>query len=243
MIGKRVSITCIVVQVLFGCYLCSSIFIKPQEWNYFVFAQQWPPAACLEVPHGTKCSIPKGVIDWSIHGLWPTSDVGYPSFCNNSWPFNPQSLKTILQALEVKWPNIYANTPENSFWKHEWLKHGTCAVELSQFDSELKYFRRSLELHDGLNIFEFIRKAGLIPDATQPLLLKYVENAINLQLNKTVKLFCKNHKKFDYPILTSMYICLDKNLQVIDCDKITEKPCNASRVLYLPLNDTILENL
>ena len=25
---------------------------KPQNWTYFVFAQNWPPAACLDVPHG-----------------------------------------------------------------------------------------------------------------------------------------------------------------------------------------------
>ncbi|KFM77631.1 hypothetical protein X975_04961, partial [Stegodyphus mimosarum] len=36
---------------------------KRKDWSYFVFAQKWPPAACLEVPHG-KCLIPKGVTEW-----------------------------------------------------------------------------------------------------------------------------------------------------------------------------------
>lgn len=221
---------------LFWYYTCLPVVDQPKEWSYFVFAQQWPPAACLNVPHG-KCSIPKGVDDWTVHGLWPTSDKGYPSFCNNSWPFNPQSLKSILEAMEVKWPNIFAGSSTTKFWRHEWLKHGTCATSLPEFDTELKYFRRSLVLHDGLNIYDFIRRVGITPSDEQPVLLQYVENAITLQINKTVKLFCTNHKNYSFPILTSMYICLDKSEQLIDCDKISEPECNKSHVYYLPFNN------
>ncbi|GFT42590.1 ribonuclease Oy [Trichonephila clavipes] len=140
---------CFVACILSICFSVES----NTTWSYFVFAQQWPPAACLQVPKG-KCKIPDEVSDWSIHGLWPTSDKGYPSFCNSSWPFDPDVLQPILHALEEKWPNIYADSTETVFWKHEWLKHGTCATDLDTFDTEKKYFWQSLKLHDKYNIHE-----------------------------------------------------------------------------------------
>lgn len=35
-----------------------------------------------------------------------------------------------------------------------------------------------------------------------------------------------------------MYVCLDKDEQLIDCDKIDEPECDKAHVFYLPFNDT-----
>ena len=35
-----------------------------------------------------------------------------------------------------------------------------------------------------------------------------------------------------------MYICLDKDEQLIDCDKINEPECDKSHILYLEFNKT-----
>ncbi|GFY79426.1 ribonuclease T2-A [Trichonephila inaurata madagascariensis] len=226
---------CFAACILFICFSVALSIESNTTWSYFVFAQQWPPAACLQVPKG-KCKIPDEVSDWSIHGLWPTSDKGYPSFCNSSWPFNPDVLQPILHALEEKWPNIYADSTETVFWKHEWLKHGTCATDLDTFDTEKKYFWQSLKLHDKYNIHEFLRRAGIMPNKNKPLLLSYVENAIHSAVNATVKLFCKNHEEYPQPILTSMYVCLNKKLELIDCDKIDEPVCKKTYVYYLPFD-------
>ena len=43
---------------------------------------------------------------------------------------------------EDHWTNVHANTKRFGFWKHEWEKHGTCAVDNPQLDTELKYFRK-----------------------------------------------------------------------------------------------------
>ncbi|GIY29309.1 ribonuclease Oy [Caerostris darwini] len=204
-----------------------------KTWTYFVFAQQWPPAACLQVPGG-KCKIPDVVSDWTIHGLWPTSDKGYPSFCNKSWPFKPDLIKPLLLSLEEYWPNIYADSSEITFWKHEWTKHGTCATSLKNFNSERKYFWQSLVLQNKYNIHDFLGRAGIFPNPDKPLLLTYIENAIYKQVNQTIKLFCKNHEQYSQPVLTSMYVCLNKKLQTIDCDKIDEPTCKKTYVYYLP---------
>ncbi|XP_054716066.1 ribonuclease Oy-like [Uloborus diversus] len=225
------------IFAILALYLGSNNCFESKDWDYFVFAQQWPPAACLDVPHG-KCLIPEGVREWTVHGLWPTSHKGYPSFCNSSWPFRPELIKSLVQVLEIKWPNIYANTSEYSFWKHEWSKHGTCAATETMFNSEYKYFKRSLILHDDYNIFEILRKTGIYPDDSQPHMLSFIEHALTVELKKSVKLFCKNHKAYSKPILTSMYICLTKDLQIIDCDEIKEPTCQGTFVYYLPFSNS-----
>ena len=53
-----------------------------------------------------------------------------PFNCNNSAHFNENALAPILEELKLRWTNVRANTVEDSFWKHEWLKHGTCAMQL-----------------------------------------------------------------------------------------------------------------
>ena len=40
--------------------------------------------------------------------------------------------------MQEHWTNVHANTPEDGFWRHEWEKHGTCAMQLPPMDSELK---------------------------------------------------------------------------------------------------------
>ncbi|XP_071040349.1 ribonuclease Oy isoform X3 [Parasteatoda tepidariorum] len=212
------------------------LFVAVEGFDYYVFAQQWPPAACLNVPGG-KCSISEVVSTWSIHGLWPTNHKGYPSFCNGSWPFKPQLLKDLIVQLEAKWPNIYAHSSEISFWKHEWQKHGTCAATETDMNTEHKYFKNSLQLHDQFDIYQFIKGAGIEPSKDQPYSLQTIQDAIYSNVNVTIKLFCKNHQEYEHPILTSMYICFDKQLGLIGCDEIKETTCKNTYVYYLPFPD------
>eukprot|EP00956_Cyclotella_meneghiniana_P024793 scaffold50414_cov40-Cyclotella_meneghiniana.AAC.1 len=84
----------------------------------------------------------------TIHGLWPQRDDGsWPSSCTNeqlNTEFYVSGTNSILNELEIKWPNIKADPSSSShteFWSHEWMKHGTCSG-LMQFD----YFSSALQL-------------------------------------------------------------------------------------------------
>ena len=83
--------------------------------------------------------------DFTIHGLWPNYNDGtYPQNCDHKNPFNPAALKPLLDRMDSEWPSFAG--PDNTFWKHEWDKHGTCAE--SVFASEFEYFQTTLGLHE-----------------------------------------------------------------------------------------------
>lgn len=80
---------------------------------------------------------------WSIHGLWPQYTLTkYPRFCKNQ-EFNINKLDPIMDRLKQDW---YSNRgPDETFWEHEYLKHGTCNFNnLNEFN----YFKTTLDLFD-----------------------------------------------------------------------------------------------
>lgn len=80
---------------------------------------------------------------WTIHGIWPTKrhEVG-PSYCREDVPFRPSALEAIEDELDARWTNVHANVDKYSFWRHEWEKHGTCAMQLAPMSTEVKYFEQ-----------------------------------------------------------------------------------------------------
>ena len=81
--------------------------------------------------------------NWTVHGIWPTKDgeIG-PLNCDHSKPFDIEYVRPLLPDLRLHWTNVRGNTAEDDFWKHEWNKHGTCAMQLEPMDNEFKYFKK-----------------------------------------------------------------------------------------------------
>ena len=78
---------------------------------------------------------------FSIHGLWPqTTPEKYPTFCKKV-RFDIDCLFPIMGQLKTYW---YSTMEKNdAFWKHEWLKHGSCTwTEMNEFE----YFSNALRL-------------------------------------------------------------------------------------------------
>lgn len=73
---------------------------------------------------------------WTIHGLWPDHcDGTYDSNCDASRAYT--NITAILQSygktdllsyMNTYWVDI--NGDDESFWEHEWGKHGTCISTL-----------------------------------------------------------------------------------------------------------------
>ena len=121
--------------------------VEQKKADMYVFAYLWEPESCYKNPTWTQCGDPQTFCEnhLVIHGLWPQySSGGYPSTCTDE-PFDEQIVVDIgMSEMNQYWPNIKSNTTNpdyDSFWEHEWTKHGTCSP-LNQTD----YFNTTLNL-------------------------------------------------------------------------------------------------
>ena len=104
----------------------------PGDFDYYVFAYSWQPEFCYDQNSYPGCSEPETFWGkyFTIHGLWPQyMSGGYPETCTNE-PFDPNVPNKIgMDTMTTYWPNVKANVGDSdydSFWEHEWTKHGTC---------------------------------------------------------------------------------------------------------------------
>ena len=80
---------------------------------------------------------------WIVGGIWPVAkDSPGPIACSTALPFDPKALEPIKSKLEIHWTNVRTSQPVDEFWRHVWVKHGSCAAQLEPLDTELKYFSK-----------------------------------------------------------------------------------------------------
>lgn len=104
---------------------------------------------------------------WTVHGLWPDNcDGTYESYCDTSRSYT--NITQILQAagkidllayMNTYWKDM--NGDDESFWEHEWNKHGTCISTLrpscytgySPQEEVVDYFQKTIDLFKTLDSF------------------------------------------------------------------------------------------
>lgn len=214
-----------------------------KSFDYLAFAQIWPITSCdIWEAKGTanKCNLPQQLNGrWTIHGVWPSATKGpHPFNCNKTLPFNETSLDPIMSQLQLQWTDVHKNSPKDDFWKHEWTKHGTCAIELEPLNTELKYFSKALELNNKYEIGAILYKAGIIPG--KPYTGNQLVNAVSQSIGKRAGLECVKDSNSDTEskfLVSQVMICFSKNLDLIDCDeKSFMVGCNADQATnFYPL--------
>ena len=112
-------------------------------FDHFTYTLSWPATLCDE----KRCLSEPEM--FTIHGLWPDgkSAGDYPAFCNRNYPFNEDEIKDLLPAMNKVWPDLLKHG--DSFWKHEWEKHGTCSYPLLK--DEHAYFSKAIQIYDALD--------------------------------------------------------------------------------------------
>lgn len=164
-----------------------------------------------------------------------------PFFCQKI-PFNQTALEPILPDLKEHWLSIKSNE-DSEFWKHEWLKHGTCAVEDPVFDSELTYFRLGLNLSAKYNVTDILNGKGIVPSDSRSysysdlydtfkselgfvpfIACFHDEVSLNNQLTAQFKLVMRLHNFYLFQahkvyIIQEIRLCVSKTLELLDCDK------------------------
>ncbi|XP_075224005.1 ribonuclease X25 isoform X2 [Lycorma delicatula] len=142
-----------------------------QEWDILLFVQRWPNTACMEWEEkdGKNCTLPKKSGHWTIHGVWPTKlGTKGPTFCNGSLPFNDTALDDIKDDLNEYWTDVElgGKHKKDGFWRHEWVKHGTCASALETLNSEEKYFKQALAWLNDYNMMQVLMFEQIHPTKT-----------------------------------------------------------------------------
>lgn len=196
---------------------------QDHEWDILIFTQEWPVTTCYHWREEDKthdCSLPPKKEFWTIHGIWPTK-LGHfgPNFCNNSAKFDFDQLEQIMDKLLQYWPDIHSHTTiYNDLWKHEWVKHGTCAALLDKLDSELKYFTQGVAWREDYKISNILGAAGIHPDSNNTVIA--LQTALLNGLSKNPSIHCIYDDKTDVSYLSEIRICFNKTLQLTDCDGV-----------------------
>lgn len=213
-------------------YEDASVEHEDHDWDILIFTQQWPVTTCYhwrEEDSTHACNLPEKKEFWTIHGVWPTK-LGHmgPSFCNISADFNLEQLEKILTNLKTYWPTIDGQQKLGYFWKHEWLKHGTCAASLEKLDNELKYFTQGLAWREQYLISNILGNAGIHPDSNSTVIA--LQRAIVKTIGKNPSIHCTYDNKRNISYLEEIRICFTKELELTDCDGVL--PGDAVSIVY-----------
>ena len=146
--------------------------------------------------------------DFNIHGMWPNNwDGTYPQNCGST-PFSITSSTQNL--LETCWVS-YNGSPQ-TFWEHEWSKHGTCVSPTITCDN---YFSKTANLYLGKMVLQTLSIFKIVPSNTQ----LYTVNSFLESFTKVININCARISNTYY--LTTVQFCYDLNFNWIDCHTTT----------------------
>ncbi|KAG9019546.1 ribonuclease T2-like [Tulasnella sp. 427] len=120
--------------------------------------------------------------EWTVHGLWPDNcDGTWGQFCDPSrqYPNITQVLKDSYRYDLLDWMNKHwldQAGDNESFWEHEWNKHGTCMSTLEakcmpkgskNGTDAVAYFQTAINLHRAVPTYKILAAAGIFPSANR----------------------------------------------------------------------------
>ncbi|KAL3269935.1 hypothetical protein HHI36_008992 [Cryptolaemus montrouzieri] len=205
-------------------------FVDLPDWDYLMFSQRWPVSSCIEWEgknNSNVCNMPKDPDVWIVHGLWPTkTGTDGPNDCNSPIHFDPDQLEPILEDLDNYWTNIEASTKPNSFWAHEWKKHGTCASVLPQLNCVYNYFKKGLELNRKFELTTILADANIVPNANNYTIDDFA-NSILQKLNVTPQIECLSRKQESF--ISEIRLCFNKSFDLISCTSVGVEISNCDK--------------
>ena len=177
------------------------------DFDYYVMSLSWSPNWCAVTGdnRGDPQCDPGLGLSFTLHGLWPQYEAGYPSYCRTG-ARDPSRSDTAAMADIMGGAGL-------AFY--EWKKHGRCSG-LEARD----YFAVSRRAYEGVVIPDVFR--GLNRDVTLP--ASVVEDAFieaNPGLGRDmVTVTC------DRGMIEEVRLCLTKDLAPRDCGADVVRDCS-----------------
>lgn len=162
-------------------------------------------------PH---CSFKANNKGFLIHGLWPTFRNGsWPQFCPGP-PLRLDNIKDLETELQKYWPESLEGMNRDALWKHEWSRHGTCAMSI--LPSMQKFFASTLSLYKSMDFIEGFRKSQISPLGggiyERGDILKALKISPPVQASPVI--VCDGNKLYE------VRYCIDKALRFVSCDAV-----------------------
>ncbi|KAF1830553.1 ribonuclease T2 [Decorospora gaudefroyi] len=129
---------------------------------------------------------------WTVHGLWPDHcDGTFDANCDSTRAYsnitailNSFGATDLLSYMNTYWKDYKGN--DESFWYHEWAKHGTCisTLEPDCYDDHkpteevVHFFQKAVDLFKTLPSYEWLKAAGIVPSTTATYTTAAIQAAI-----------------------------------------------------------------
>ncbi|XP_034525325.1 ribonuclease T2 isoform X3 [Ailuropoda melanoleuca] len=131
------------------------------------------------------------------------------------WPVTV--CKDLLPKMKMYWPDVIHPLNHSHFWKHEWEKHGTCAAQVDTLNSEKKYFGRSLDLYQQLELNSMLQKLGIKPSINY-YQISDIKDALASIYGVIPKVQCLPPKQGEeVQTIGQIELCFTKELQLRNC--------------------------
>lgn len=144
---------------------------------------------------------------WTIHGLWPDNcDGTWEQYCDQNRQY--RNLTALLNAsapctlgyMKTYWKDYQGD--DESFWEHEFDKHGTCMSTLDPScypkyqpgQEAVDYFKRAVKLFKTLPSYDWLAKAGIVPSDTKTYTLAEIQAALTAHHGHNVIINCSGNK-------------------------------------------------
>ncbi len=182
------------------------------DFDYYILSLGWSPTWCALIGDersDDQCEA-RHAYGFTLHGLWPQYESGWPSFCHTSERDPTRAETATMTDL----------TGSSGLAWHEWKKHGRCSG-LSAKD----YYAAARQVYEKTKIpsyFVNLQKniklpASLIEDA-------FIEADTRLDRNM-ITITCEAGR------IDEVRICLTKNLQPRACGEDAARDCKMSDAL------------
>lgn len=168
--------------------------------GHLLLTQFWDTGATSTGPNNS----------WTLHGLWPDNcDGTYEQFCDASRELT--NITQVLQAagqndllsyMGVYWKDYQGN--DESFWEHEYNKHGTCISSLEPQcfnnyypqEEAVIFFQRAVSTFQTLPSYDWLVQDGIVPSFTATYTLAQIQAALTKHHGYAVNVNC-NGNTFD----------------------------------------------
>ncbi|CAK1365461.1 unnamed protein product [Cercospora beticola] len=183
---------------------------------------------------------------WTIHGLWPDNcDGTYEANCDDRRAYT--NITQILQAAGkqdlVDYMNTYWQSNSGSaetFWEHEWGKHGTCISTLEPdcytdykpTEEVPEFFQKVVDVFKTLPTYQWLGDAGVTPSTSATYSLSQIQQALaKSHGGKTPYIGCRsgavNEVWYFYNIRGSV-----QTGEFVPIDTLTKSNCPSSGIKY-----------